>query len=488
MDNRLLASIGPRIHKPGYDRANVTPGIAHLGVGNFHRAHQAFYLDRVLADTRQREWGILGIGVQDTEAERDKAAAMGAQEGLYTLTICPPDAAPSVRLIGAIVEYRHAPDDVEAVLARLADPRIRIVSLTITEGGYNLDAAGAFRLDNPDVAHDLTGAPPRSVFGLVTEALHRRRTAGAGPFTVLSCDNLMHNGRAARTAFLGFARARDPELADWIERHVSFPNSMVDGIAPAVTAADAARLRQQSGADDRIPVFREDFTQWVLEDDFCAGRPDLAAAGAQFTEAVDPYELVKLRMLNAGHSMMALPSMLLGHVLVHEAMADDAVASLLEQFLARDAAPHLTAPPGMQPSDYATLILKRFANPAIRDQVARIAGQSSAKLPVFLQATTRAVLEGTHSSVRIAFLLACFAEYLRGHDDNDAAYPVAEPLLSEADWALVRAHDAGAFLRMSPFAGWDLARYPDFLTEVAGIRRAIASEGTRQTLRAVLQE
>ena len=488
MDHPLLASIGPHIHRPGYDRTRVTPGIAHLGVGNFHRAHQAFYVDRVLADPRQHEWGILGIGVQDTEAERDKAAAMAAQEGLYTLTICPPDGPPSVRLVGAIVEYRHAPDDPEAVLARLADPGVRIVSLTITEGGYNLDAAGRFRLDNPDVAHDLAGAPPRSVFGLVTEALHRRRNAGAGPFTVLSCDNLMHNGRTARTAFLGFARARDPGLADWIERHVSFPNSMVDGIAPAVTPADAAHLRQQSGADDRIPVFREDFTQWVLEDDFCAGRPDLAAAGAQFTEAVDPYELVKLRMLNAGHSMIALPTMLLGHALVHEAMADDAVASLLEQFLARDAAPHLTAPPGMQPSDYATLILKRFANPAIRDQVARIAGQSSAKLPVFLLATTRAVLEGTHSSVRIAFLLACFAEYLRGHDDNDATYPVAEPLLTEADWTLARAHDAGAFLRMSPFDGWDLARYPDFLTEVAGIRRAIASEGTRQTLRAVLQE
>ena len=492
MDNELIASLeSPRaqaIARPPYDRSKVRPGIAHLGVGNFHRAHQAFYLDRLLADPAQSGWGILGIGVLDDAAERAKAAAMRAQRGFYTLTVCPPDAKPSLRLIGSIVEYLHAPDEPEAVLARLADPAIRIVSMTITEGGYNLDAAGRFRLDHPDVAHDLANGPPRSAFGLVTEALRRRRESGAGPFTVLSCDNLVHNGRTARAAFLGFARARDPDLADWIERHVSFPNSMVDGIAPSVTDADAERLRSGSGAADRVPVFREDFTQWVLEDDFCAGRPDLSAVGAQFTDDVTPYELVKLRMLNAGHSMMALPSMLLGHTLVHEAMRDQAVADLLEQFLARDAGPHLQAPPGLAVADYAALIVRRFSNPAIRDQVARIAGQSSAKLPVFVRDTTRAVLQGGHVSVRIAFLLAAFAEYLRGHDDHGTAYLVAEPLLTDADRALARAHDAGAFLGMSMFSGWELDSYADFATEVAGIRRTIASEGTRATLLAVLQE
>ncbi len=488
MDNPLMAAIGLAIARPAYDRRQVKPGIAHLGVGNFHRAHQAWYVDRLLGNAANRPWGILGIGVLDTAAERDKALALQAQEGLYTLTICPPDAPPSTRLIGSIVAYRHAPADPEAALGALADPAIRIVSLTITEGGYNLDAEGRFRLEQPSVTHDLAGGTPRTAFGLVTEALRRRRESGAGPFTVLSCDNLMHNGATARAAFLGFARARDASLADWIEQAVSFPNSMVDGIAPVVTPDDAARLNAQSGAADRAPVFREDFTQWVLEDAFCAGRPDLAAVGVQFTDAIAPYELVKLRMLNAGHSMMALPSMLLGHVLVHEAMRDEAVATLLEQFLSRDAAPHLSAPPGMAVESYAALILRRFANPAIRDQVGRVAGQSSAKLPAFLRETTRAVLAGTHVSVRIAFLLASFAEYLRGHDDQDAVYAVSEPLLSEADWALVRAHDAGAFLGMSVFEGWGLQDYPDFLTEVAGIRRLIASEGTRQTLRAVLQE
>ena len=488
MSTALLSSLGPAIARFGYDRDRVRAGIAHLGVGNFHRVHQAFYIDRVLADAAQQHWGLLGIGVLDTPAEREKAAALQAQDGLYTLTICPPDAQPSVRLIGALVDYLHAPDDPEAVLARLAGPQIRIVSMTITEGGYNLDAAGQFRPETPDVARDLARGTTHTVFGLVIEALRRRRDAGTGPFTVLSCDNLMHNGRAAKAAFLGFASARDPALADWIGAHVSFPSSMVDGIAPAVTQADVELLCAQSGAADRVPVFREDFTQWVLEDDFCAGRPDLASAGAIFTDNVSPYEQVKLRMLNAAHSLLAAPSMLLGHRLVHEAMADPDVATLLEQFLSRDAGPHLAAPPGMRIEDYASLILRRFGNPAIRDQVARLAGQSSAKLPVFIRPTACAVLEGTHTSVRIAFLLAAFAEYLRGADDHGTAYAVSEPALSDADWAMVRDADPGACLGMSVFAGWDLQRYPDFGTEVAGIRRAIAAEGTRQTLRAVLQE
>ena len=488
MDNLLLASLGSAIARGSYDRGGVRAGIAHLGVGNFHRSHQAFYLDRCLGDPSQHGWGIVGIGVLDTPAEREKAQALQAQQGLYTLTICPPDVPASVRLIGSLVEYLHAPDDPEAVLRRLADPAIRIVSLTITEGGYNLDPSGRFQTGHPDVAHDLREQPPRTAFGLVTEALRRRRDAGTGPFTVLSCDNLMHNGRTAKAAFLGFAQALDLDLAQWIEAHVSFPNSMVDGIAPVVTGSDIERLNAASGSADRVPVFREDFTQWVLEDDFCAGRPDLTAAGAQFTANVAPYELVKLRILNAAHIMMAIPSMLIGHRLVHEAMRDGAILALLEEFLSRDAGPHLIAPPGMTVEDYAATVLRRFGNPAIRDQVARIAGQSSAKLPVFIQETARAVLHGTHTSVRIAFLLAAFLEYLRGHDDQGIAFPVSEPLLTDADLALARASDPHAFLGMSVFQGWGLEAYPDFVTEVAGVRRAIVSEGTRDTLLGVLME
>ncbi|TLU73306.1 mannitol dehydrogenase family protein [Lichenicoccus roseus] len=490
-DSNLLATLPAGIARPAYDRSRVRAGIAHLGVGNFHRSHQAFYLDRLLADASQNGWGILGIGIQDTHPERDKALALQAQDGLYTLTICPPDAAAETVLIGALVEYMHLPNDPEAVLRRLAEPAIRIVSLTITEGGYNLDEHGGFRLEQPDVAADLaaagTGTAPRTVFGLVVEALHRRRTSDTGPFTVLSCDNLMHNGQAARAAFVGFARARDPGLADWIETEVSFPNSMVDGIAPFVSADDAARLNDRSGAADRAPVFREDFTQWVLEDRFCAGRPPLEQVGAQFTDKVDPYELVKLRMLNAGHTVMALPSILLGHQLVHEAMQDELVSRLVERYLSEDAAPHLTAPPGMATADYAALLLRRFRNPNIRDQVSRIAGQSSAKLPVFLRPTAEAVLASGGDHRRIAFIAAAFVEYLRGQDDFGRSFPVAEPALTVPDLALAARHDLTDFLRMSPFAGWSLERYPDFIAEVGRQRSAIRAQGTRAALQALLQ-
>jgi len=472
----------PGVGRQTYDRAAVTAGIAHLGVGNFHRAHQAWYVDRLLAEPGAETWGILGIGIVDSPAEREKAAALRAQAGTYTLTVCPPEAPAHAAVIGAIVEYCYLADDPEAVFTRLADPAIRIVSLTITEGGYNLDDRRRFVVEAPGIAADLAGGSPRTVFGVVVEALRRRRASGAGPFTILSCDNLMHNGGAARAAFVGYARALDPDLADWIEAAVAFPDSMVDGIAPQVSAEDVRRLDAQSGVADRSPVFREDFTQWVIEDRFCAGRPPLERVGVQFTADVAPYELVKLRMLNAGHSVMALPSVLLGHALVHEAMADPLVRALVEQFLTEDAAPHVIAPPGVTVDAYASQLLRRFSNPAIRDQVLRIAGQSSAKLPVFLAPTLRAILDADGDARRIAFVLAAFLEYVRGRSDAGATYEVSEPALAATDRELAAANDPRAFARMSTFAGWGLERSTAFVDEVVRLRVAIARDGTAAVL------
>jgi len=477
----------PSVGREAYDRATVTAGIAHLGVGNFHRAHQAWYVDRLLGEPGCEGWGILGIGIMDTPAEREKAAALRDQEGTYTLTVCPPEGAAHALVIGAIVEYLHLTDDPEAVFARLADPAIRIVSLTITEGGYNLDERRRFVLDHPAVASELAGGAPRTAFGVVVEALRRRRASGAGPFTILSCDNLMHNGGAARAAFGGYARALDPELADWIDTEVAFPDSMVDGIAPQVSAEDVRRLDAQSGIADRAPVFREDFTQWVVEDRFCAGRPPLERVGVQFTTDVAPYELVKLRMLNAGHTVMALPSALLGHDLVHEAMADPLVRTLVERFLTEDAAPHVVAPPGVTVDAYASQLLRRFSNRAIRDRVLRIAGQSSAKLPVFIAPTLRAILDARGDPRRIAFVLAAFLNYLRGRSDDGATFEVSEPALTPADRELAGALDPRAFTRMSTFAGWDLERSPDFVDDVARMRAAMASDGTMAVLTRLLE-
>ncbi|MFS3134089.1 mannitol dehydrogenase family protein [Gluconacetobacter sacchari] len=475
--------VPPAVLVPSYDRPAVRPGIAHLSVGNFHRAHQAVYLDRVLARPGNAQWGILGIGVMDDTHERAKAEAMQAQHGLYTLTECPADAPDTVRVIGAIVDYLHAPDDRAAAIRRLADPAIRIVSLTVTEGGYYIDESGQFQLDHPTIAEDLARPVPHTVFGLATEALRLRRAAGTGPFTILSCDNLPHNGHVARTAFLAWARARDPDLADWMAAHVTFPNTMVDRITPAVGPLDITRLNAGSGVDDRVPVFCEDFIQWVIEDKFCAGRPPLQDAGVLFTGDVTPYEQVKLRMLNASHSMLALPGMLMGYRVVSDIMHNPDVVALLEHYLARDAEPLLQAPPGMELHEYAAQLLRRFSNVAISDQLPRIASDSASKLPVFVRATAEGTLARGTDAARIAFLLACFAEYLRGHDDTGAAYDIHEPHLAPGDLALAADEDPARALEMSVFAGWGLGDHPAFVALFAQTRAALRAGGTRACLR-----
>ncbi len=481
-----IDAIPPNVERFRYGRGAVRAGIAHLSVGNFHRAHQAVYLDRLLA-TGETGWGLVGIGLIDDERERAKAAALRAQGGLYTLTECPPDGANTTRVVGSILDYLHAPDDIEAVLTRLADPAIRIVTMTVTEGGYNTGADGRFDLAAPAMAADLApGATPRTSFGLITEALRRRRDAGTGPFTVLSCDNLRHNGHVAANAVLSFARARDAALADWIEANVTFPASMVDRITPATLAADAERLNAASGIADAAPVFAEDFIQWVVEDRFCAGRPALERVGVQFVADVTPYEQVKIRMLNGSHCVLGYAAVLLGHRLVHEAMRDPAVADLVDQFLARDAAPLIAAPPGMETGPYAASLRRRYGNPAIGDQVLRLCGDAISKQPIYLQDTVRGVLAAGRDTRRIAFMLASFAEYLRGRDDQGRDYVPFEPHLGEDDRRLAASGQLADALAMSPFRGWGLADRPAFVAEYERIRRAIRADGTRPTLEAIL--
>lgn len=471
-----LGELPRAIARPAYDRRKVVAGIAHLSVGNFHRAHQAAYVESCLADPGHAGWGICGIGVLDGEGERAKALGFRRQDGLYGLSLFPARAEPSSRVIGAMVDYLHAPDDPAAVVARLADPTIRIVSMTITEGGYNLDeATGRFRLDAPGVVHDLANPQaPKTVFGLVASALERRRAEGRPAFTVLSCDNLRHNGEAIREAVLAFAGARDAGLAGWIERNVTFPNGMVDRITPAVGPADAARLNRLTGFEDRVPVFAEDFAQWVLEDRFCSGRPALETAGVQFTDDVAGYEQVKLRMLNASHSMLAYPGLLGGYGVVHEAMADPRLHGLLRAFLDRDVIPLLTPPAGMSLAGYRDKVLERFSNPAINDQLARIAADGATKIPVFLADTIGACLRSGGDHRRLAFLLAAFTRHLEGTPQ--------EPRLTPADLASVHDADPTAPLRLSTFDGLGLADAPAFVSSYVGFRRRIADGAGLNTL------
>ncbi len=486
IDPATLSSLPASIGRPAYDRSAVTAGIAHLSVGNFHRAHQAVYLDKVLALPGQQGWGILGIGLMDVESERAKAAALQGQKGLYSLVAYPPEGQPEIAVIGSIVEYLHAPADPEAVLQRLADPAIRIVTLTVTEGGYNIDAHGHFKLDDPAVAKDLAGGLPATSFGVMTEALRRRRDAGTKPFTVLSCDNLRHNGGVVKNALLSYARAKDPALATWIEANVTFPSCMVDRITPAVGPADRARLNAETGLDDASPIFAEDFIQWVVEDRFCNGRPALEKVGVEFTDAVDAYEQVKLRMLNASHSMMTFPGILLGHRFVHLAMQDPQVDALLEQFLSRDAGPLLDAPPSMSVGQYKDMLLSRYRNPAIGDQLLRIASDGASKLPQFIQDTARDVAARGGDHRRIAFLLACFTEYLRGVDDKGESFPVVEPMVTEADRTLAADPDLGKGLGLGAFKGWGVQDHAGFVADYAAYRGSIQQRGAAATLKDLL--
>ncbi len=283
------------------------------------------YLDRLMNKGQALDWGICGVGV--LPADRKMKQVMDAQDGLYTLVLKHGDGTYEPRVIGSIVAYLFAPDDPEAVIEEMAAPSIRIVSLTITEGGYNIsDVTGEFDAATPGVLADLEpGAVPRTTFGLVTEALRRRRERGAAPFTVMSCDNLQGNGRLARRAFTAFARLKDPDLGDWVEREVSFPDSMVDRITPVTTDADRAEITERFGIDDRWPVVCEPFTQWVLQDTFTAGRPPYQDAGVQVVGDVEPYELMKLRLLNASHQALCYFGYLCGYRLVHQAARRPAV-------------------------------------------------------------------------------------------------------------------------------------------------------------------
>lgn len=483
-----LSQLPSRVATPAYDRSRLKRGIAHFGVGNFHRAHQAFYIDRCLALPGQEDWGIVGIGLSGGERGRRKAAQFRAQDNLYSLTIAPPHGDSHVRVIGAQIDYLLAPEQPEEVLALLASPQLRIVTLTITEGGYHVDPhTHAFRTDHLDVAHDLAGeGAPRTVFGFVAEALARRRAAGIRPFTVVSCDNLRHNGDVARTAFVGFARARDPGLGDWIETHVAFPNSLVDRITPAVSAADARRLDAASGVDDRIPLVAEDFTQWVIEDRFSDGRPALEEVGVQIGREVKLWEQVKVRVLNAGHLALAYPSLLLGFREVAEAMRDEHVPVLLERFLGQGVLPLLQAPRGVDLQAYKDTVLERFGNEAMHDQLTRIASDSGSKIPVYLTTTLRQLLE-RGADVRIpAFILAAWARVLQGRDDAGGEFKVSEPHLGKAARVRLATAAAGQALGIAPLRAAEVAGDADFAAAFDGYRRALAEDGTRATLQRLL--
>jgi mannitol 2-dehydrogenase len=416
---------------PGYDRGQLQVGIVHFGAGAFHRSHQAMYLDRLMRTGQARDWAICAVDV--LEADRGKRAIFEAQDGLYTLVVKQPDGTIEPRVIGSIIEYLFAPDNPGRVLDRLTDPRTRIVSLTITEGGYNFhQATGEFDADNPAIRRDLApGAVPGTVFGFITEALRRRRAAGVPPFTVMSCDNIEGNGNVARAMFGAFADLAEPGFGTWIREMVAFPNSMVDRITPVTTADDIEQLRSHVGIDDRWPVVSEPFTQWVLEDAFPLGRPAWEDCGVQLVADVTPYELMKLRLLNASHQALAYPGYLAGYRYAHEAAADPVFREFLLGYMQLEARPTLAAVPGIDLDEYIGTLLRRFANPAIRDTLARLCASSSDRIPKWVLPVIRSNLATGGQLARSAVIVASWARYADGIDEAGQPIEVVDALREE---------------------------------------------------------
>lgn len=470
-----------------YDRSEVRTGIAHIGVGNFHRAHEEYYNNLLLGIPGQQDWGICGIALLSSDGPT--VEALRSQEGIYTLTVCGSEHTRTYR-IGSLTELLWAVETPAAVIEKLADPAIRIITLTITEGGYNIDReSGRFILEDEAIRHDLLDHDtPRTVFGYVAAGLRLRMRRGAGAVTILSCDNLLHNGETARRAFGSFFEAQDRELAAWASENVAFPNSMVDRITPAVTDEDRRRLNTANGTDDKAPIYCEDFSQWVVEDKFAAGRPAWERVGVEFTADVTAYENMKLSLLNASHTMLAYPAFLAGYRRVDEAMRDERFVRYLRDFMDKDITPYVTVPAGTDLELYKQTLIERFGNRSVGDQLSRICFDGASKIPAFLIPNLSKMLKNGAALTRVAFFTAAYRRYLRnGGDDNAAAYTVDEPWLSGDDLRLALTDDPLDFLSLPPFASAGLRGDPRFSEAYLNMAAEIDEKGIVPILESILE-
>jgi fructuronate reductase len=449
--------------KLAYERRNAVPGIVHLGIGAFFRAHGAVYVDELLA--RDPRWGIIGVSLR----RGDTRAALAPQDGLYTVAIRSGEGT-QYRVVGSVLEVFDATAQFDRVIAALTDPRIRIVTLTVTEKGYcHNPATGLLDSRHPDIVHDLANPDrPASTPGLIVRALELRRNEGIAPFAVMSCDNLPANGKTTAKVVTGFAELRDADLAEHIRREVAFPSTMVDRIVPATTDEDRAAVARDTGFDDAWPVITEPFTQWVIEDRFPQGRPNFGEAGAEMVADVHDHELMKLRMLNGCHSSLAYVGYLSGYETVSEAMGDRELRTFLHDLLHEEVMDTLPGTLGdLRP--YADALLARFANPALRHRTWQIAMDGSQKLPQRLLGTIRDRLDTDRSVDRLALGVAAWMRYATGTDENGNSIDVRDPF-AERFVEIRRAADTNAEALVSGFLGIreifdkDLANSPAFRT------------------------
>jgi len=480
-----LDDLPARVGRPGYARADLTAGILHFGVGNFHRAHQAMYLDRLFSMGEGHDWAILGAGVM--EGDRKARDILAKQDFLTTLV--EQEATQSeAKVLGSMIGY-IAPGDTEALVAALADPQIRIVSLTITEGGYFLDSDGKFDPSHPALQQDAqTPDRPGTVFGLILKGLRARRDAGHAPFTIMCCDNIPHNGQVTKGTLTGLARLSDPDLAAWVADSVHFPNGMVDRITPATSDRERDLLARDFGVDDAWPVFCESFTQWVLEDDFPAGRPPLERVGVQFVPDVTPYEYMKIRILNGGHAVIAYPAGLLGIHFVHEAMEHPLIRRFLDKVEREEIIPGVPPVPDTDLDAYFETIRARFANPKIGDTVRRLCLDGSNRQPKFIVPSIADALARKGRVTGLALESALWCRYCAGTTDageeiapNDPAWDRLQPLALEAK------ADPGRWLAMREVYG-ETGRDARFASCFSEALEALWHDGTEAVLERYLDD
>lgn len=470
-----------------YNREQVKPGILHIGVGNFHRAHEEYYTNLLLEDASQQQWGICGAMLLPGDERLYKA--LKKQENIYTLTVCGRDGKDEAYRIGSLVELIWGVEDPEAVMNKIADKDIRIITLTITEGGYNIEkATGEFMLSDEGVRHDLHNPQhPQTVFGFVAEGLRRRKANGNGPITLLSCDNLQHNGNTARKAFCSFFQAQDADLAAWVADHVTFPNSMVDRITPATRPDDIARLNQKNGTEDEAPVYCEDFIQWVIEDNFIAGRPAWEKVGAEFTDDVTAYENMKLSLLNASHTLLSYPSFLSGYRKVDDAMHDERIARFVRTFMEVDITPYVPAPGNTDLELYRQTLIERFGNRSVSDQIARLCFDGISKFPVYVMPNLIKMIRDNADLTRVAYLIAAYRHYLKYRkDDQGVSFEVAEPWMTPEDEKLIGSENPLDFLSLSAFRSTDLSAADAFVEMYRKMVEAVNEKGAMAVLESIL--
>lgn len=470
-----------------YNRKDVKSGILHIGVGNFHRAHQEYYTNLLLENKDQQQWGICGAMILPSDERLYKA--LKGQGGEYTLTVCGRNGEDTAYKLGALNELYWGMEEAEKIINKIADKNIRIITLTITEGGYNIEkSTGDFILEDENIQHDLMNrTAPRTAFGYVAEGLRRRMNSGNGPITILSCDNLQHNGNTAKKAFMSFFSAQDMELTRWVEENVTFPNSMVDRITPATRHEDIERLNKKNETCDEAPVYCEDFIQWVIEDNFAAGRPAWEKAGAEFTDDVTAYENMKLSLLNASHTLLSYPSFLSGYRKVDDAMHDARIEKFVRQFMDIDITPYVPAPGNTNLDLYKQTLIERFGNRSVSDQIARLCFDGISKFPVYVMSNLGKMIKDGADLTRVAYLIAAYRHYLKYKtDDNGAVFEIAEPWITSEDMQNIGSDNAMDFLRLSAFGSVNLKSSEAFCHLYNRFVEKIKDNGAMQTLESIL--